>query len=201
MSDPAPTTTTTTTAPPVRTVDGLEVPVTGTYAFDPAHTHIGFVVRHMMVAKVRGRFTGYDGKVVIADGPVDSTVEVAIDAASIDTRDEQRDTHLRSADFFDVENFPQLTFASTKITHARGDEWTVDGELTIHGVTRPVTLDVQFEGGATDPWGNTKIGFSASGEIDRDEFGLSWNVALEAGGWLVGRTIKLEIEAELIRQG
>ena len=183
-----------------RVVDGVEVPAPGVYGFDPAHTQIGFVVRHMMVAKVRGRFTKYDGRVVIADDPSASTVEVTIEAAGIDTREETRDNHLRSPDFFDAENFPNLTYASTKVAHAGKNKWTVDGDLTIHGVTRSVTLDVEFEGGAKDPYGNVKIGFSAEGEIDREDFGLQWNVALEAGGWMVGKTIKLEIEAELIKQ-
>jgi polyisoprenoid-binding protein YceI len=186
---------------PVRTLDGVELPAAGTYGFDSAHTQIGFVVRHMMVAKVRGRFTKYDGQVVIAEEPGDSTVEVSIDVASIDTREEQRDAHLRSADFFDAESSPSITFTSTKVRHADDHEWIVDGDLTIRGVTRSVPLTVEFEGGAVDPYGNTKIGFSASGEIDRDDFGLTWNVALEAGGWMVGKTIKIEIEAELIKQG
>ncbi len=183
-----------------RVVDGVEVPAPGVYGFDPAHTQIGFVVRHMMVAKVRGRFTKFDGRVVIGEDPSESSVEVTIEAASIDTREETRDNHLRSADFFDAENFPSLTYTSTKVAHAGKNRWTVDGDLTIHGVTRSVPLEVEFEGGVKDPYGNLKIGFSAEGEVDREEFGLLWNVALEAGGWVVAKTVKLEIEAELLKQ-
>ena len=200
MSDPTPNTPSA-TQPVTRSVDGVDVPAEGIYAIDPVHTQVGFVVRHMMVSKIRGRFTKFDAKVVIADEPVDSTVEVSIDAASIDTRDETRDSDLRAANFFDVENFPSISYTSTKVAHAGGNEWTVDGDLTVRGVTRSVPLTVEFEGGAADPWGSTRIGFSAKGEVDREDFGLTTNVALETGGFLIGKTIQLEIEAELIKQG
>jgi polyisoprenoid-binding protein YceI len=197
MSDPAPATAPAAAA--TRSVDGVDLPAVGTYGLDPTHTHVGFVVRHMMVSKVRGRFTKFDGKVVIAENPTDSTTEVTIDAASIDTREETRDADLRSANFFDVENHPSIAYTSTKVSPS-GDEWVVDGDLTIRGVTRSVPLTVTFEGGANDPWGNARIGFSATAEIDREDFGLTWNVALEAGGFMVGKSIKIEIEAELVKQ-
>lgn len=183
-----------------RPVNGVEVPASGTYGLDVSHSHVGFVVRHLMVAKVRGRFAAFTGTVDIADDPAASSVHVDIDVASIDTRDEQRDGHLRSADFFDADNHPQMSFRSTKVAHASGDRWLVDGDLTIRGVTKPVQLTVEFEGAAVDPWGNAKIGFSATGELDREAFGLTWNQSLETGGVLVGKTVKLEIEAELVRQ-
>ncbi|HEX8803793.1 MAG TPA: YceI family protein [Acidimicrobiales bacterium] len=186
---------------PTRTVDGVEVPLPGTYALDVAHSHVGFMVRHMMVAKVRGRFTAFSGAVVVADDLASSTVEVEIDTASIDTRDETRDGHLRSPDFLDAEQYPTITFVTTGVTPVGGTEYTVHGDLTVHGVTRPVDLDVTYEGIAQDPWGNHRLGFTATTEIDREDFGLSWNQALETGGVLVGKAVKIEIEAEAVRQG
>lgn len=190
----------TASSPGTRTVDGVVVPEAGTYVLDPAHTTVGFVARHMMVAKVRGRFTSFAGTVVIGEDPADSSVEVSIDTASIDTREADRDTHLKSADFFNVEEYLKIEYKSTKVTRAGGNQWTVDGDLTISGVTRPLTLAVEFEGASKDPWGGSRIGFSASSEVDREEFGLKWNIALETGGWVVSKKVKLEIEAELIKQ-
>src|SRR5688572_17912296 len=126
----------------LRTVDGVEVPEPGKYTLDPAHTEIGFVARHLMVAKVRGRFTSFTGGVTIAEDPTQSQLEVDVDAASIDTREEQRDAHLRSPDFFDVEKYPKITYKSTNVSHLKGNRWTVEGELTIRGVVRPVALEV-----------------------------------------------------------
>jgi polyisoprenoid-binding protein YceI len=183
-----------------RTVDGLELPEPGTYAIDASHSHIGFVVRHLMVSKVKGRFADFAGTVTIGDEPTDSHVEVEVQLASIDTRDEQRDAHLRGADFFGVEDNPTMTFRSTGVRPAGGDRWVLDGELSLAGVTKPLALDVTFEGGARDPWGGTRIGFSARGEVNREDFGLSWNQALETGGVLVGKKATIEIEAEAIRQ-
>jgi polyisoprenoid-binding protein YceI len=181
-----------------RTVDGLEVPEPGTYAIDPSHTQAGFVVRHLMVSKVRGAFTGVQGTVVVADDVADSSVEVDVDLATVDTRDAGRDEHLRSADFFEVEAHPTMTFRSTGIRREGGD-WLLDGDLTIKGTRRPITLEVEFLGAATDPWGGSRLGFSARGEIDREAWGLNWNQALEAGGVVVGRKVTLDIEAELVR--
>lgn len=193
--------TTTTAIAPVRTVDGIEVPAAGTFQLDASHSHVGFSVRHVMVSRTKGRFAEVDGTVVIGEDPLDSSVEVTIQAASIDTRDETRDGHLRSPDFLDVEVFPTLAYRSTKVSPAGKGRWTVEGELTVKDVTRPVPLEVTFEGGAKDPWGGERIGFTASAELDREAFGLTWNQALETGGVLVGKTVKLEIEAEAVRQG
>ena len=198
MSD---TTTTSTTAPANRTWEGVEIPVAGTYGFDLSHSRVGFVVRHLMVSKVRGQFSQFEGTVVVAENPTDSKVEVSIDAASIDTRDETRDNHLRSADFFEADSNPKLTFASTAVRHVKGNDFEVDGDLTIHGTTKPVTLKVELEGVLTDPWGMSRAGFTASTEIDREDWGLTYNQALEAGGVVVGKKITIEIEAEVVKQG
>jgi polyisoprenoid-binding protein YceI len=192
--------TTTESTPITRIVDGTEVPTRGVYALDPSHSHVGFSVRHLMVSKTKGRFAEVSGAVHIADDPLESFVEVDIPVASIDTRDETRDGHLRSADFLDADNHPSLSYRSTKITPAGKDRWIVDGELTVRGVTRPVPLDVTFEGGAKDPWGGSRIGFTAQAELDREAFGLTWNQALETGGVLVGKQVRIEIEAEAIHQ-
>lgn len=191
---------TTATAQLVRTDNGRTVPEAGTYDLDLSHSTVEFVVRHLMISKVRGRFGSYRGTVVIGDRPEDSSVEVSIDAASISTNDEQRDGHLRSGDFFDVDQYPTVGFKSTAVEPAKGDHWNVTGDLTIRDVTKPVVLDVEFEGAQTDPWGNGRIGFSASTEIDREDWGLSWNQALETGGVLVGKKIKIELGVEATRQ-
>jgi polyisoprenoid-binding protein YceI len=197
------TTTEPTTEPTTltRTVDGRDVPPAGTYVLDTAHSEVGFTARHLMVSKVRGRFAELTGSVTIAEDPTGSSVEVSMAAASIESRDDQRDAHLRSPDFLDVEAHPTLTYRSTAVTPTGARTWAVDGELTIRGVTRPVGLEVTFEGAARDPWGGTAYGFSASGELDREEFGLTWNQALETGGVLVGKAIRLHIEAELTPAG
>ena len=189
------------TAPANRTWEGVEIPVAGTYGFDLSHSRVGFVVRHLMVSKVRGQFAQFEGTVVVAENPTDSKVEVAIDAASIDTRDETRDNHLRSADFFEADSNPKLTFASTAVRHVKGNDFEVDGDLTIHGTTKPVTLKVELEGVLTDPWGMSRAGFTASTELDREEWGLTYNQALEAGGVVIGKKITIEIEAEIVKQG
>jgi polyisoprenoid-binding protein YceI len=173
-----------------------------TYTIDPAHSTAGFKVRHLMVSNVRGEFPGLKGSVTYdAENPANSQVEATIDVKSLTTRDEQRDGHLKSPDFFDVEKFPTITFVSRKVTKEAPGEWRVRGDLTIHGVTREVTLEVE---GPTpevrDPWGNTKTGITASTKVNRKDFGLTWNVALETGGVLVGEEVHISIEAELARQ-
>ncbi|GAA1801832.1 YceI family protein [Planosporangium flavigriseum] len=183
-----------------RNFAGLTIPTAGTFALDPTHTRVGFVARHLMVSKVRGNFTEVSGEITVAEDPLASSVTVRIPAASIDTRVADRDAHLRSGDFLDVETFPELTFRSTRVLQPSGDRFQLVGELTIRDVTREVTLDVEFEGVAVSPWGQEVIGFNASTEIDREEFGMTWNQALEAGGVLVGKKVKIEIEAEAIRQ-
>ena len=188
------------TTPLTRIVDGTEVPAPGEYAIDASHTHVGFSVRHLMVSKTKGRFAEVTGAVHIDADPLQSFVEVEIPVASIDTRDETRDGHLRSADFFDADAHPTLTFRSTKVIPGGGDRWTVEGELTVRGVSQPVALDVTFEGGAKDPWGGSRIGFTAHTEIDREAFGLTWNQALETGGVLVGKQVRIDIEAEAALQ-
>jgi polyisoprenoid-binding protein YceI len=181
-----------------RSVDGRNVPQPGTYNLDPSHTTVDFVARHLMVTKVRGTFPKVSGTIVVAEQPADSHVEVTIETASVTTRDETRDTHLRSADFFDVEKFPEMRFVSTRVV-PEGDDWVLEGDLTIKETTRPVRLNLEFLGAVSDPWGGTRLGFSASAEVNREDFGLGWNVALEAGGVVVGKTAKIEIESELVR--
>jgi polyisoprenoid-binding protein YceI len=174
-----------------------QLPAPGTWALDVSHTEVGFSVRHLGLAKVRGRFQSFEGTVHVAEVPEESSVEVTIDAGSINSRDEGRDAHLRGADFFDVENHPKLTFRSTGV-RSNGNEWLVDGDLTIKDVTRPVVLEATFEGIASDPWGGSRAAFSASTEIEREDWGLTWNAALEGGGFLVGKKVKIELEVELV---
>jgi polyisoprenoid-binding protein YceI len=190
-----------------RTVDGRELPAPGTWFIDPIHSQVEVVARHMMVSKVRGRFRELWGAVVIDPVPERSSVEVTIDAASIDTGDEKRDEHLRSADFLDVEHYPVLRFVSVAIdpmppmTNLDVGKWQVDGDVTIRDVTRRITLELALGGTVIDPWGMARTGFQAWTELDRDDFGITWNQALEAGGFLVGKALKVEIEIEAVRQG
>ena len=184
-----------------RVVNGRPVPEPGTWEIDPSHQSFEFVARHLM-AKVRGRFPAASGVATVAEVPEESTLEIEIDAASIDTKDETRDAHMRSNDFFGVEDHPTISFRSTEVRPGAGDsDWQVEGELTIKGTTRPVTVAVEFLGGAIDPWGNQRIGFSGVvPEVDRREWGLVWNAPLETGGFLLSNTVRLEIEAELIKK-
>jgi len=183
-----------------RTVEGIEIPEPGTFDLDVAHSTVGFTVRHLMVSKTRGSFGTFSGSVVVGEDPYQSSVEVTIDPTSISTGDAKRDEHLRSADFFDAEQFPEITFSSTKVRDHKGDRFVLEGDLTVHGVTRPVVLDAVIEGIATSPWGTQAVGFSATTEFDREAFGLTWNQTLETGGVLVGKTVKVEIEAEINRR-
>jgi polyisoprenoid-binding protein YceI len=185
---------------PTRTVDGVEVPAPGTYELDPSHSSVNFSVRHLMVSKTKGRFADFTGTVTIAEDPLESSVEVEIQTASVDTRDETRDGHLRSADFFDVDVNPVITYRSTTVTPGAKGTWDVEGQLTVRGVTKAVPLSVSFEGGAVDPWGNPRIGFEAHTELDREAFGLTWNQTLETGGVLVGKAVKIDIEAEAVQK-
>ncbi len=180
----------------IRTVDGRSVPAAGTWVVDAAHSTVEFVARHLMVTKVRGRFTDYDATITIADDPAASSVAVTIQTASVSTGDEGRDGHLTSPDFFDAATYPTLSFTSTKVTPVGSDAWKVDGDLTVKDVTKPVVLDVEFSGVATDPWGNDKAFFSASTEVDREEWGLTWNQPLAGGGVLVGKKVKIELEIQ-----
>jgi len=183
-----------------RTVDGREVPAAGTYAIDESHSHVGFVARHLVVAKSRGEFSSFRGAVTIGDDPLQSSVDVEIDTTSIDTRDAKRDEHLRSADFFAVEQYPTMRYRSTGVRPGAKGSYVVSGELTVKDVTRPVELRVEFDGGVTDPWGGSRAAFSASAEVNREDFGLTWNQALEGGGVLVGKTVTIQIEAEALLQ-
>ncbi|HEX5742229.1 MAG TPA: YceI family protein [Pilimelia sp.] len=179
---------------------GLTIPTPGTFAIDPAHSRAGFVARHLMVSKVRGAFTEVTGEVVVAEDPAQSAVAADITAASIDTGVADRDNHLRSPDFLAVEEYPALRFRSTGLRWGDGGDFVLTGELTIRDVTRAVALEVAYEGVARSPWGQEVIGFTASTEIDREEFGITWNQALETGGVLVGKQVKIEISVEAIRQ-
>ena len=161
---------------------------------------IEFGVRHLMITTVKGRFTGVEGTVQLDEAdPTAADVDVRIDAATIDTREAQRDTHLRSADFFDVETFPHITFRARGPIARHGHEFKLAGDLTLHGVTRPVVLDVTEEGRGKDPWGGERLGFSATTKIKRSDFGLTWNQALETGGVVVGDDIKISLDLELIK--
>jgi polyisoprenoid-binding protein YceI len=167
---------------------------------DTVHSGINFTVRHMVVSKVRGRFAKFNGTVALDESDVTrSSVEATIDASSIDTGTAQRDDHLKSADFFDVERFPEIRFLSTRIEKVSGDRYRLTGELTIHGVTRSIALETEYGGRGKDPWGNERVGFTAKGAIDRKDFGLVWNQALETGGVLVSDRVELELEVQAVR--
>jgi polyisoprenoid-binding protein YceI len=172
-----------------------------TWVIDASHSTITFSVRHMMISKVRGRFTRFDGTVDFDEQePTNSKVNVTIDASSIDTRDERRDGHLMSPDFLDVANYPTLTFVSKKVEVIDENHGRLIGDLTIRGVTREVTLDVEYNGQSKSPWGTISAGFSATTKINRKDWGLTWNVALETGGVLVGEEVAIEIEIEIVKQ-
>lgn len=170
----------------------------GTWAVDPSHSSVSFSVRHLMVSKVRGRFGAFTGTIVVGDDQLASSLHASVEMTSVNTDDEGRDAHLRGADFFDVERFPTMSFVSNALT-AKGDSYDLSGDLTIKGVSRPVTFALEFEGVSTDPWGNTKAGFSAETEINRKDWGLEWNVALETGGLLVGEKVKIQLDIEAAR--
>jgi polyisoprenoid-binding protein YceI len=170
------------------------------WTIDPTHSQVEFAVRHLMISTVRGRFGGVKGTVISDDSDLSSAqVEVVIDANSIDTREAQRDAHLKSADFFDAAKFPELTFTSTRVTDVRGGQFKLVGDLTLHGVTREVTLDVTSEGRGKDPWGGERAGYSATTKIRRSDFGLTWNQVLETGGIAVGDEVKISLDLEVVK--
>jgi len=177
-----------------------KAPSEGTWTVDAAHTNVGFVARHLMVTKVRGHFTDVDGEVRIGEMPEDSSVEVRIGTASIDSGQPDRDTHLRSPDFLDVEKYPYLTFKSTKVEVTGDNTLKLHGDLTILDATRPVVLDVEYEGLTQHAQFGNRAGFSATAEIDREDWGLTWNMALETGGFLVGKKVKIELDVQLVQQ-
>lgn len=184
----------TTTAAPALTE------LTGTYTIDPTHSRIGFVARHAMVTKVRGSFNEFEGTAVL-DGanPAASTAQLTIQAKSIDTRNSQRDEHLRSNDFFSMDEYPTITFTSTGVERTGETEFDLTGDLTIKGTTRPVTIPFTYEGSATDPYGNLRVGFEGSVVVNRKDWGITWNAGLETGGVLVGEKITLEFEVSAIK--
>jgi polyisoprenoid-binding protein YceI len=171
--------------------------VAGTWDIDPVHTDISFTARHMMVSKVRGHFEKFEGSVVTTADPVDSSVEVSVELGSINTNNADRDAHIRGDDFFGVDQYPTMSYRSTGI-HAKGDEYVVEGDLTLHGVTRPVALTLEVNGFGPDPFGGTRSGFSAKGEISRKDFDIKFNAPMEGGGVVVSDKIQLLIEAELV---
>ena len=173
--------------------------VAGTWTIDALHSEVGFSVRHMMVSKVRGRFTTFSGELVTAENPLDSSVTAEIDLGSIITGSEQRDGHLRSPDFFDIENHPKMLYRSTGL-RAEGDHYVLDGELTLRGITRSVPLKLEFNGIGPDPYGGTRAGFTASGQINRGDFGVTYNAAIEGGGVVVADKVELQLEIEAVLQ-
>jgi polyisoprenoid-binding protein YceI len=202
----------------IRLWNGTTVPTPGIFEIDAQHTTVGFVARHLMVTQVRGRFEDVEATIHVAEDPLRSVATATIGTASITTGAEERDAHLRSADFLDVENFPTMTFVSRQVLGGEaGAKWTVVngtmrrrkratdalrvlGDLAIRGVSRPIELELSLDGVTHDPWGGERLALSARGQIDRESYGMTWNVALEAGGWLVSQKIDLEIRAQAIRQ-
>jgi polyisoprenoid-binding protein YceI len=170
----------------------------GTWALDASHSTVGFTVRHLMVSKVRGKFSDFTADVVVADDPLQSSVTAEVQMASIDTGDENRDNHLRTNDFFDVEHHPTMTLRSTGFSQ-RGDDFVMHADLTIRGVTKPVDFDLEFGGVGPDPWGGTRAGFTASTTISRKDFGVEWNAPLETGGVVVADKVNIELDIELIK--
>lgn len=178
----------------------MSTTLTGDYTIDPTHSRIGFVARHAMVTKVRGSFNEFTGAGHLdVANPGDSHVELVIQAASIDTRNADRDAHLRSNDFFDMEAHPEIRFVSTAVEAVDAEHYRVTGDLTIKGVTKPVTVDFEFTGSATDPFGNHRVGFEGTTEVNRKDWGVNWNAALDAGGVLVSEKVTLEFEVSAIR--
>jgi polyisoprenoid-binding protein YceI len=185
----------------IQTTTSMQIPglAAGTWSIDASHSDVSFSVRHLMVSKVKGSFRSFSGAITVGDDALASSVEASIDLASIDTRDEQRDHHLRSADFFEIDKYPTMTYRSTAI-RPQGDGWVVEGELDLHGVTRQVNLDLEFNGTSADPWGGTRAGFSATTEINRKDFGIDISMPLDGGGVVVGDKIKVSLEIEAILQ-
>ncbi len=182
------------------TVVVTEIPgyIAGTWTIDPSHSEVSFTIRHLMVSKVRGRFTGFEGQVVTGADPLQSSVRATVDLASIDTANADRDTHVRSTDFFDVARHPTMTYQSTGVRFD-GDDLVVDGELSLHGVTRSVPLKLEVNGfQPSTPFGDTRVGFSATGELNRSDFGITFNMPLDSGGIALGEKIRLTIEIEAI---
>ncbi|MDA8309656.1 MAG: YceI family protein [Actinomycetota bacterium] len=182
------------------TTTSVPASLTGSYKIDPSHSRFGFVARHAMVTKVRGSFNEFDGSGYFdVEDPAKSHFALTIKAASIDTRNAERDAHLRSNDFFSMDEYPEITFVSTKVEPTSDRTYRITGDLTIKGVTKPITFDLEFSGDVVDPWGNTRIGFEGSTTVNRKDWGVNWNVALEAGGVLVSENVTLEFEISAVR--
>ena len=181
-----------------RTWRDLEIPPAGTYDIDPAHTTLEIIARHMMIAKVRGRFEQFSGQIEVGEDPAESRAEVEIEAGSINTAEEQRDAHLKSPDFLDVEGWPRITFLAEGPEHVEGNRFRIPAELTIRDQTRPVDLEFTLEGVGVDPWGNTRAIFSGAFTINREDFGMTWNQTLETGGVLVGKELRAEIDCQAV---
>jgi polyisoprenoid-binding protein YceI len=181
--------------------DVLTIPslATGTWSIDPAHSQVGFSVRHLMVSKVRGSFKTFSGTIVVPEDAAQATVEVSVDMSSVETGEEQRDNHLRSSDFFSIVAYPTMEFRSSSVA-ASGGDYRLAGDLTINGVSRPVTLDVEFNGVGPDPWGGTRAGFSAEAEISRKDFGITFDIPLDGGGVTIGDKVRVLLEVEAVLQ-
>jgi len=184
----------------IREIDGTSLPPAGKYELDPTHTEISFVARHMLT-KVRGRFTEFEGTIEVGERPEDSGVNVEVKTGSVQTNTDQRDEHLRSADFFESDEYPVMTFRSTSVRHTGGSSFELDGDLTIRDVTKPITLEGEFHGWGKDPFENTKIFAEATTTVEREDWDLTWNVAVETGGWLVSKKIDLVIDVEAVKVG
>ncbi len=182
----------------VRAIEGIELPPAGTYTIDPAHSSVEFVVRHLL-SKARGRFTDFDGEIVVGDGPEDSSASVEIVASSVNTNQEMRDNHLKSGDFLLTEEHPTITFRSNAVHPTGGNTFELDGDLTIRGITKPVTLESEFAGMGLNMQGNPVLGFSAKTSVDRETFGITWNAALETGGVMLGKKVEIQIDVELLK--
>jgi polyisoprenoid-binding protein YceI len=168
-----------------------------TYEIDPVHSSVAFEVTHLMISKVRGEFNEFSGSFEFdPEHPQKASAQVSVQMASVDTRNEKRDEHLRSPDFFNVDQHPTMSFKATRLTHEEDDEYKLHGELTLNGVTKDVSFDVEYSGQVTDPWGNTRVGFAAEGEIDRKDFGVDWSQTLDSGGVVVGDEVEIEIDIE-----
>lgn len=180
----------------------IALPTAGTYAIDPTHSNVEITARHMMVTKVRGNFENVAGTITVGESPADSSVSVEFDAATIDTRVADRDEHLRSGDFLDVENHPTISFVSTGVTHVEGNTFTLTGDLTVRGVTKPVSFDFQYLASSQDPWGQERALFEARMQFPREDWGLTWNAALESGGVLVSKVFDVEMNIQgVLQQG
>ena len=186
-----------TSTPQAASTERQQLPAPGRWSIDPTHSRIQFAVRHMMISRVRGHFSSFSGTIQIAPDPTQSSVEAVIQAASVDTSDKTRDSHVRSADFLDVQTYPEIRFQSSAVRPS-GDSWDVDGDLTVKDSVRPVTLRVDYTGTATDPWGGKRAGFEGATVINREDFGVTWNQVLEAGELMVGTEIKVELDIEAV---